>query len=167
MRISYETYDPGCFNWDHYEDIKVFLDDKLVEEPITADEELGYVKYHLRDSDGNLVLGNDASGNTCPTIQEEYGKVRVELISRKDDSRDTGLIKQKKYGKVRIEPNKFNRISCEDAGYSFEAHGGAKIFLDDVLVKYPITADVRLGYVKYFRCDGEGQITVSGMTTAK
>lgn len=125
MRISSELNDSGFCNLSRYKYIHVYLDGEMVREPITADEELGYVKYSLCDSEGQLVV---VDGAQVP--QEKYGKVVIKAS------------------------NRLTRLSIEkdDNGYCIEAHGDVKIFLDDVLVENGITADEELGYVKYYSC---------------
>lgn len=131
MRASSEVNDPGFCILSRYKYIHVYLDGKLVREPITADEELGYVKYSLCDSAGKLILGKDALGKPCKTIQEKYGKVVIKAS------------------------NRLTRVSVEDndPGYCAEAFGDVKVFLGGELVKLAITADEELGYVKYWLCE--------------
>ena len=54
-------------------EFKVFLDGDEIKRVITADEELGYVKYFLYES------GWRALGELCQTQEEKHGDVRIEV----------------------------------------------------------------------------------------
>lgn len=135
MRASSEPNDSGYCNLSRHKYLHVYLDGELVKEPITADEELGYVKYSLCDSEGQLVVIDGAT-----ITQEKHGKVVIKASNR--------------LTRVSVEEN--------DNGYCAEAFGDVKIFLDDELVEFAITADEELGYVKCFQLDMDGNTIIEG-----
>lgn len=84
MRLSVEDNDPGhCALahkalWPVLWHIAVFLDGEKVQAPVTADDELGYVKYFLYGF-GKPVCGDNALGECCQLTVERFGVVRIEV----------------------------------------------------------------------------------------
>lgn len=80
IRLSAEKGDPGYDAWRAILEIKkpiVYLDGKVVEFAITADERTGYVKRGLYDKDGQPIIRADRFAT-----EELHGHVRIELVDR-------------------------------------------------------------------------------------
>lgn len=135
MRASSDVNDSGFRNLSRYKYIYVYLDGKIVNEPITADEELGYVKYRACGFDGHLIT-HEVNGDQQLLTLEKYGKVSIKVS------------------------NRLTRLSVEenDPGYCVEAHtSNVTIFLDGEVIPLVVTADSNEGYVKYLARGSDGQ----------
>jgi len=77
MRLSVEHGDPGFCAAAHRPGVLVSCDGEVIELAITADEGIGYVKYHVRGFDG-LVTYTTWSGEEQFLVLEKYGNVEID-----------------------------------------------------------------------------------------
>ncbi len=77
MRLSVEDGDPGQCRLAHIGPVKVFLGGEQVQTAITADEELGYVKYFLYGF--GRPVSYEVNGECRHLKLEKWGDVRIEV----------------------------------------------------------------------------------------
>ncbi len=80
MRLSSDKRDSGYDAWQRTQmfgkRVKIFLDDKEMNDVDIADDELGYVRQYKKDDKGHIFLDEKTAEIAS---QELSGKVRIEI----------------------------------------------------------------------------------------
>lgn len=72
MRVSVEKDDPGYTV--NTRNVLIALNELLIDNVITADDTLGYIKRYKTDASGNVML--DSTSDDL-IVEEVYGKVSI------------------------------------------------------------------------------------------
>ncbi len=78
MRLSTEENDPGYCVEAHTANVTVFLDGEVIPLTITADSQIGYIKYYARGFGGKPIF-YEVNGECRRLKLEKRGKVRIEI----------------------------------------------------------------------------------------